>query len=156
MTETLKDAFWERAAKVRAGMLEARDAPARPMAHHAVRDDNALWFITAHGTDIADAAKAGTSASYQIASSDAHIYAAVEGTVTHVPDRMKLEELWSPMAAAWFDGGKNDPDVCLIRFDPLTAEVWATDGAAKFLYETAKANLTDDTPDVGDHGKITF
>jgi len=44
----------------------------------------------------------------------------------------------------------------LIRFDLTEAEVWATGGSLKFLYEVAKAHLTDSKPDMGDHGTIHF
>ncbi|TMM54963.1 pyridoxamine 5'-phosphate oxidase family protein [Sulfitobacter sabulilitoris] len=156
MSDTLKDTFWSRIDAVRAGMLESNGAPARPMAHYADKDAKALWFITARQTDIANAARAGAPATYVIASTDAQLYGTLRGTLHHVPDQTKLDALWGPMAEAWFDGGKDDPDVFLARMDLAEAELWATDGAAKFLYETAKANLTETTPDVGDHGKVTF
>ena len=39
---------------------------------------------------------------------------------------------------------------------PKDAEVWSGDGGVSFLYEIAKANMTGDTPDVGEHGHVTF
>jgi len=60
------------------------------------------------------------------------------------------------VADAWFKGGKDAPNVRLIRFQPEMAEVWATTGAAGFMYEIAKANLGDSAPDMGEHGTVLF
>ena len=32
--------------------------------------------------------------------------------------------LWNPFIAAWFEGGKDDPKVRLLRMDPADAHVW--------------------------------
>jgi general stress protein 26 len=32
--------------------------------------------------------------------------------------------LWNPWVAAWYEGGKDDPKLALLRFDPASAEIW--------------------------------
>lgn len=155
--QDLHDSFWDRAAKVNVGMLSADGTTPRPMAHHARRDDGALWFLTAEHTDIGKDAAAGKSARYQIASGDAKLYAVIDGALAIETDRAKLEEIWSPMDAAWFEEGKDDPDVRLVRFTPKEAEIWASDGTAKALYEIAKSAASDGkTAAPGSHGTIRF
>ncbi len=160
MTDTdLKGTFWDRVENVNVGMLSAQGTDPRPMAHHARREDGAhgaLWFLTADSTDIGKDAAAGKSARYQIASGDAKIYAFVDGTLSIETDRAKLEEIWSPMDAAWFEDGKDDPNVRLVRFTPTKAEVWASDSTAKALYDMATSAMGDGTASPGTHGKITF
>ncbi|HEY9039862.1 MAG TPA: pyridoxamine 5'-phosphate oxidase family protein [Roseovarius sp.] len=152
----LKDTFWDRIENVNVGMLSAQGTHPRPMAHHARRDDGALWFLTAKSTDIGKDAAAGTSAQYQIADGDAKLYAVVDGALSVETDPGKLEDIWSPVDAAWFEEGKDDPDVRLVRFTPKTAEIWASDSTAKALYEMATAAMGDGTANPGSHGKITF
>ena len=156
MSNDLKTEFWSRIAKVQAGMLQAENARPVPMSPYAEEKEGAIWFITADGTDVVKAAQGGSSASLQVADSSAHLYATVEGRIDLVQDRAKLDELWNSVASAWFEEGRDDPDIRLVRMQPERAEVWATDGAAGFFYEIAKANLTDDKPDMGEHGVITF
>lgn len=157
MTDTdLKGTFWDRIENVNVGMLAADGTDPRPMAHHARRDDGALWFLTASHTDIGKDAAAGKSARYQVASGDAKIYAVVDGTLSIETDRAKLEEIWSPMDAAWFEEGKDDPDVRLVRFAPKKAEVWSSDSTAKALYDIATSAMGEDTASPGAHGSITF
>ncbi|KGM48553.1 pyridoxamine 5'-phosphate oxidase family protein [Pseudooceanicola atlanticus] len=151
----LTDTFWDRIGDARAGMLDV-SGRAIPMSPYADRENGVIWFITADGSDAAHTARGAGRVRYLIGDSAAKIYADIEGSLTVADNPDKLDELWSPVASAWFEDGREDDDVRLLAFRPATAEVWATDGAAGFLYEVTKANLTDDTPDAGDHGKITF
>ena len=32
--------------------------------------------------------------------------------------------MWNRFIAAWFEGGKDDPKLRLLRFDPDDAEIW--------------------------------
>ncbi|GHF47505.1 pyridoxamine 5'-phosphate oxidase family protein [Seohaeicola zhoushanensis] len=156
MATDMKHEFWNRLDKVQAGMLTAEGARPVPMSPYADPDANAIWFITADGTDIAQAAAGGSRVSLTLADSGSKIYATIDGAMALSDDKAKLDELWSPIAGAWFDEGKEDKDVRLVRMTPARAEVWATDGAAGFLYEIAKANLTGEQPDMGEHARITF
>ena len=41
-----------------------------------------------------------------------------------------IERLWNPSIASWYKGGKDDPDLQLLRFDTESADVWeATPGS---------------------------
>ncbi len=155
---SLKETFWDRLEDVRTGMLSADSARAVPMSHYVDKKTGAIWFITADGTDLAKtASQSGSAKGEYIVSSDAEgIYSRIDGTLTAVTAPAKLAELWNAVAAAWFEDGKQDPDIQLVRFDPVTAEIWVTGGALSFLYEVAKARMTDEKPDAGDHGTVTF
>lgn len=158
MTDTLTpDDFWSRLDDVQAGMLSAGAARPVPMSHYVDREARALWFITANGTDLAQSVgAAATPARYILASGDGKIYARVDGTASVSHDAAKLDEIWNFVADAWFEGGKRDDDIVLVRFDLSEAEVWTTDGGVRFLYEMAKAQATDRKPDVGSHGTLRF
>jgi general stress protein 26 len=51
----------------------------------------------------------------------------VRGTLQHETDRSVLDRLWSRSVAAWYEGGKQDPKLALLRFDPDDAQVWLND-----------------------------
>ena len=55
----------------------------------------------------------------------------------------------------WWQG-PDDPNVCVLRVIPLTAELW--DGPASkavAAFEFIKATLTGDKPNLGENRKIT-
>ncbi len=156
MSEDLKSAFWDRIGDVQAGLLSAAGARAVPMSPYADRKENAIWFITADGTELSKAAETSAEASFFVADPKANLYATIDGQVTHVNDPAKLDELWNAVAASWFDDGRRDDDIRLIRMTPTKAEVWATTGAAGFVYELIRSRVSDDKPDVGEHGMVSF
>lgn len=157
MTNDLKKELWTRMEDVRSGMLGATNARSVPMSHFVDKDTpGTLWFITAKGTDIAKAAATGADAEYTVSSKDEHLYARIHGRVRTSDNSDQLDDIWNAFASAWFEGDKNDPDVQLVRMDLSEAEVWMTDGSLKFLFEIAKANVTDEKPDMGQHGTVIF
>ncbi|WP_199672020.1 pyridoxamine 5'-phosphate oxidase family protein [Pseudooceanicola sediminis] len=154
--DKMTEQFWTRMDKVRAGMLHTTDDRIVPMTAYPDPDEGALWFITAEGTDAHQAAKSNHTTTFIVSDASAKIYARVHGQLSAVTNPEKLDEIWSPIAGAWFKDGREDSSVRLLRLIPTKAEVWLTDGGAGFLYEIAKAKLSDATPDAGDHGVITF
>lgn len=149
-----KDVFWDRIETVNAGMLDLDDG-ARwvPMSHHADREAGRLWFLSAVGTQLADAvAIAPKAARYIVADNAGGVFAQVSGSLAQSHDRAKLEELWNPVAAAWFQGGIDDPDLRMLCFTVSGGEVWVTPTSGlRFMFSVAKARLTGDDPDMGDH-----
>lgn len=148
--------LFDRLGDVTAGMLMTGPDSHIPMSPYADADARVLWFITFEGSAAHQAAIEKRDSHFLVADKDAKLYADISGQLQAVTDPATLDDLWSRVAGAWFDEGRDDPSVRLLRFVPDTAEVWLTEGGAKFLYEITRANLTDHTPDVGEHAVITF
>lgn len=149
-----KTEFWDRIETVNAGMLDvAGGARWVPMSHYADRATNVLWFITAEGTQIVDAVTAGNhDGVYLLADNAKGLFAHVAGTLAVSIDRAQLERIWNPIASAWFEGGIDDPDLRLLSFTVTGGEVWVTPtSGVRFMFNIAKAKLTGDDPDMGDH-----
>ena len=77
-------------------------------------------------------------------------------------DRAKVKELWKESFRAWFKG-KDDPNIALIRIEPLEGEYWDNSGLAgvKYTLKLTKAVLTNqqldrnrDDKDLDVHGKV--
>lgn len=152
--------FWDRLEDINAGMLGvAPEMRFMPMSHNVDDDDpaNVLWFITAKGTDLTQSLTGGAQDGVYIVSDGGKaLYARINGRLSLSDDRAKLDELWNAVAASWFEDGKQDEDVQLVRMDLTEAEVWATGGTLSFLYQIAKSKVTGEKPDMGDHFTLTF
>lgn len=148
-------AFWNEIDDVQALMLAIGHARHVPMSPYPVEEDRAIWFITAQGTDLVEALQGGESTASLIIGGSDKMQARIEGRAALVQDRAKLEDLWNPVAAAWFDG-VDDPDIRLIRVTPAEAEVWINKGTVGFAWEIAKARVSGDKPDMGEHFNVMF
>ena len=150
--------FWSRLDDINSGMLGVtQDARLVPMSHYTDRKVGVLWFITAKDTDLARSVASGPQQTMHVVSDGGQgLYARIHGTLSLSDNRAKLDELWNAVASSWFEDGKQDPDVQLLRLDLSEAEVWATGGSMSFLYQIAKSKITGDKPDMGDHYTLTF
>ena len=153
-----RDTFWKRLDGINAGMLGcAPDWRLVPMSHYADRDQSVLWFITADGTDLVKAVEGGPHQAVHVVSEGGDkLYARMEGTLELSNDKAKLDEIWNAVASSWFEDGKQDEDVRLLKLKLSTAEVWATTGGLGFLYEVARSKVTGAKPDMGEQYEIAF
>jgi general stress protein 26 len=157
-TARLRDALFDGLQSERAGMLGVSGTGdhMQPMTHFTDREAGCLWFITSRETDLASQLEGGgRGAHFTLTSGDGKLYACIYGVLERVENPAKLEELWSPMASMWFDGGKDDPDVLLLRMRLDEASVWLNEaGALRFGMEMLRGATSDHDPDVGEHGLV--
>lgn len=150
--------LWDEMKDVHAGMLGfiGSDQHLQPMAHTADRDARCLWFLTKRESDLVKALRPGSDAQFIVISKSQDFHASVRGTLSEHHDAAKLDEIWNPVTAGWFDG-KDDPSLVMLRLAPRDAAIWASTGSdIAFAWEIAKANLTDARPDVGVRKELTF
>lgn len=148
--------FWNGLEDCRSGLLDL-GARAVPMSHNLEPRDGNIWFITAKGTHMAEAAEKDEACRYLVCNDAKGIYAQIDGNLSVSTDKSKLDEVWSAMASLWFEDGKRDPDLLLLQMKPIKAEVWlAADNGLKFLWTAAKAKLTGEEPDLADHYNLTL
>jgi general stress protein 26 len=55
-------------------------------------------------------------------------YLIVNGKAEIIFDKVKVDELWSPLVKTWFPEGKDDPNISVIKVKPNSAYYWDTDG----------------------------
>lgn len=132
---------------------------ARPMAIADVDKDGSIWFIT--GED--------TSKVYEL-EKDSSILAVMQNRTKQLTvggrgelrrDRAKVEQVWKEPFRAWFKD-KNDPNIVLIRLNPIEAEYWDASGlqGVKFALNVAKAMVSgkpmphDEQGNPQTHGKL--
>ena len=146
--------FWKSLKHSNTGML-GLDRPgyhSQPMTAFREEETGTIWFFTRKDTDLArDVATSGQSAMFSYGSKDQKVWACVRGELSvHGQDRAIIDRHWNPVLAAWYPGGKDDPNLTLLRFDADDGRVWVSDGGVfKFAYEIAKANVTKTLPDAG-------
>ncbi len=63
-------------------------------------------------------------------------------------DEVILDEIWSPAYEAFFQQGKSDSDIQLIRVICNGAQYWKGSGTLFTLYKLTKAAVTGETQDL--------
>jgi general stress protein 26 len=96
----------------------------RPMTAQFDGDNHQIYFFTSRDTDLPENLKRAKKATLTYASKGHDLFATVHGTLRVVNDKALIDRLWNRFVAAWFEKGKDDPKVTLLRFDPGDAEIW--------------------------------
>ncbi len=124
----LEKKFWKSLKSDRTvmlGLVRLDDGHARPMTAQIEGDEGGpIWFFTSNKTELVSALKAGDRAMFTFSGKGGDLFASVHGALTLDNDRAAIERLWNPFVAAWYEGGKDDPELALLRFDPDRGEIW--------------------------------
>jgi general stress protein 26 len=130
---------------------------ARPMAVADTSEDGSIWFITGADTPKIDEIKADSE--IVAAFSEGRRYLSVSGNGELSRDRARIEKVWKDTFKVWFKG-KDDPNIVLLRLNPVEAEYWDNSGTEgiKYALKFAKAYVTGEqlkgTNNVDIHAKV--
>ena len=150
--------FWKSLHDDRIVMLgiTGDDGHSQPMSAQTLHDENArgpIWFFTAKETHLVRSLGASQRATLSFSSKQHQLFASVQGELTASNDRAIIDHLWNRFVAAWFEGGKDDPKLQLIRFDPEHAHVWLSEnhllaGVKLLLGRDPKREYQDKVADI--------
>jgi general stress protein 26 len=152
------DRVWDIIELVGVCMLTTRFAGglrARPLQSRPDRDAGVIWFMT----DLHSAKEYEIESEPDVglvfidAKANGYLSITARAEVRH--DHAKATEIWKPTDSMWWKG-PDDPDVCVLRVTPLTAELW--DGPASkavAAFEFVKSRLIGGEPNLGENRKVT-
>jgi len=122
----LADKFWKTLKSERTMMLGLdgrEDGHTRPMTAQFEDDRSPLWFFTSK--DNALVQNLGDGRAIATFTAKGHdLFASVHGRLSVDNDRATIDRLWNAFVAAWYEGGKDDPKLALLRLDADKAQVW--------------------------------
>ena len=132
------------------GGLRARPVEARPE-----RDAGLIWFVTDLRSGKEHEIEAEHDVGLVFIDAKAKAYLSITARAEVRQDHAKAAEIWKRTDNMWWSG-PDDPNVRVLRVQPLTAELW--DGpasAAVAAFEFAKARITGAKPNLGENRKVT-
>jgi general stress protein 26 len=147
--DELKDKFWKAFADSPFTFvsLQSTANDAVPMTAQLDKDANsAIWFFTSRDGHLSQMG----AATCTFASKGHDTFARFEGNLVEETSRERLDKQWSNFVEAWFPGGKDDPNLLMLRMDLGNAEIWSGELG---MLATAKMALGMDVRDetVGKH-----
>jgi general stress protein 26 len=130
--------------------LRARPVEARPE-----RATGLIWFVT----DLRSGKEHEIEAEHDVGviflDAAAKAYLSITARAEVRCDPAKAAAIWKSTDSMWWSG-PDDPNVCVLRVTPLTAELW--DGPASkaiAAFEFVKAKFTGEKPNLGENRKVT-
>ncbi len=152
MDKKLREEFWNAFTKSPFIMMRLEAAAgqavhAEPMTAQLDHDAlHTIWFFASRKNRLA----AGGKAMGQFAAKGHDLFACLSGTLAEEANQARIDRHWSREVEAWFPGGRNDPELMMLRFEIEDAEVWTADpgllGSFKLLARSAIR-----TSEMGEH-----
>ena len=100
----------------------------RPMSAIKVCDQGNIWFFSEKNSDKNKDIEKDKNVQLFFSHPAKGSYLIVNGEAEIILDKVKIEELWTPVAKIWFKEGKEDPNISIIKVTPSNAYYWDTDG----------------------------
>jgi general stress protein 26 len=135
-------------ATVSAGRLVSR-----PVTTLEVEGADTLWFMIARDSSIAAEIGRESQVCLSYVPDGQGAYLSVRGEAALTRDRARIEALWNPAYAAWFDG-PDDPALALLRVTVAEVELWDTPSTTVGkLFALARAVATGDASALATHAR---
>jgi general stress protein 26 len=130
----ITEKFWKalRADRtVMLGLAGVDEGHAQPMTALLDGDEDGgpVWIFSAKDVDLVMALGAGKPAVLHFVAKDHGLFATVHGSLQPHNDRAAIDRLWNRFVAAWYEKGKDDPKLQLLRFDPDRAQIWLNENS---------------------------
>jgi general stress protein 26 len=155
----IREKFWKHLKSERTimvGLINDPTGHSQPMTAQLEddREHGPIWIFSSKETDFVKSIGVATPrVMAQFVSKGHDLFACFDGDISLNNDRAMIDKLWSPYAAAWFEGGKDDPKLQLLRLDPGHAHIWLNEnslfaGVKLLLGSDPKKDYAGKTADV--------
>lgn len=153
-TKELKEEFWVAAAKSPFVLVsrDGADEHAIPMRMQLDEDaKSAIWLFTSRDNRLA----AGGPAMMQFASKGHDLFACVAGNLTEETKASVIDKHWSNAVEAWYEQGREDSSMLMLRMDLKDAEIWEADPSIKGYFKMLTGS-TMDGDEMGEHARVSL
>ena len=150
--DEIREEFWESIADSPFVMiaLDSGHEHSIPMRAQLDKDANsAIWFYTSRDNRLAT----GGPAMMQYAAKGHDLFACVSGNLTEETDPAIIDKHWSKPVEAWYEQGRQDPSLLMLRFDLGNAEIWEADPGVTGLFKMM-TGMTMKGDEMGEHAKV--
>ncbi|NDW20950.1 pyridoxamine 5'-phosphate oxidase family protein [Alteromonas hispanica] len=152
MSDDIKTKMWKamsQSPKVMVSLVN-KDMHAEPMYAQLDSDaDGRVWFYTTKDNRIAQ----GGKAMIHFASKGHDVFACIRGTLVTESRSEIIDKYWSNPVEAWYEEGKDDPSLLMLRFELDDAEIWDADPSIKGVFKMLTGKNVQ-PEEMGDHKKV--
>ncbi len=152
------DRVWDIVERVGVCMLTTRAAGglrARPVEARPDRAAGLIWFVTDERSAKEHEIERDSEVGLVFIDHAAKAYLSLTARAEVSHDHAKAAEIWKSTDNVWWRG-PDDPNVCVLRVAPVTAELWdGPSNKAVAAFEFLKARVTGEPPNLGENRKVT-
>lgn len=132
-------------------------ASIRPMNVLQVDDEGSLWFMSMKDSKKNNEISSDPFTHVLFQENTNSGFLNVYGITEISTDQAKIDELWKPLLKTWFQGGKEDPNITLLKVVPTNVYYWDNKhGDVVAFAKMAASVITGKTMDDSIEGNLDF
>src|SRR5690554_2249484 len=127
------------------------------MSRQEVDDDGNLWFLFSSHSETYQNLQKSNHVSVLYSDISNYNFLSINGIAEVSTDKARIEKYWSKMVEAWFEKGKEDPTVRVLKVIPSEAHYW--DNKSNKLvtfFKVAASAISGEKLDIGRHGDLNI
>lgn len=126
-----------------------------PMSRQEVDDEGNIWFMLSADSNTAKHLAEDHRVSIAFAHVGDYNFLSINGRGTLSRDQERIDKYWNQFVAAWFEKGKEDPDIRILKVTPCDAHYWdnKSNKLVTFL-SIAYTAVTGNQTDMGREGSL--
>lgn len=148
--------------KIDVGMMctntrEIANLHAVPMSRQEVDDEGNLWFLFSSESETHQNIQKDNQISVLYSDISNYNFLSVNGTAEVSTDKDRIEKYWNKMIEAWFEKGKEDPAIRILKVVPSEAHYWDTKtNKLATLLKVAVSAVSGQKLDIGREGELNI
>ena len=121
-------------------------------------ENGKIWFIGDRKSETIKDLEKNPQVNLSYTSSDQKDFVSINGTAKLVNDKAKLDELWSPIYAAFYEKGKEDPNVQVLCIECNGAQYWLSGNTVVDMFKMVSAAVQEGktAENLGENHSVTF
>lgn len=126
-----------------------------PMSRQEVEDDGTIWLLfSAESTSHANISQ-NRNVSLLYSDPGSYSFLSIHATADIVRDQARIDKYWNKMMDAWFEKGKDDPAIRLLKVTPVAAHYWDNKtNKLVTMFKVLTSAVTSQPMDIGRQGNL--
>lgn len=147
--------------KIDIGMMctntaEINNLHAVPMSRQEVDDQGNLWFLFSSESETYKNLQNSSNISILYSDVSNYNFLSINGIAEISKDKLRIEKYWNKMMDGWFEKGKEDPSIRVLKVTPSQAHYWDNKSSKLVTFLKVAVNaVSGQKLDVGREGDLT-
>lgn len=126
-----------------------------PMSRQEVDEEGNIWFLFSSESSTYENLQSDQRVSLNFAHVGDYKFLSINGIAEISRDQTRIDKYWNKFNEAWFEKGKEDPSIRVLKVQPLEAHYW-DNKANKLttLLKVATSAISGKKMDIGRQGDI--
>lgn len=126
-----------------------------PMSRQEVDEEGNIWYLLSAESETHRNVLNNSNVSIMFADTSSYNFLSLNGKGEILNDQEGIDKYWNKMIEAWFEKGREDPNIRVMKVSPIEAHYW-DNKTNKFvtIFKVLTSAVTGEKLDIGREGEL--